>query len=221
MKEKKKFVLVVPTVVIVLAIAGILMIFYNRNLKDMSREDAKSLAQKVAIIENISCEIVTESNEIEQGQYVVDYKLKDNKMVYRTDYYTIYDNSDKNTKIQIDDHEKIAYLYNDYKSEILTFKEMLCTVEKMLESNEYNYEFVGYETMNGIKCTNFNLSKEDSTFNVWLDRENGMIVKIECYYHVLNSEKIKKVMYYRYKIGNVIDEDVASPDLTGYSTIQL
>ena len=108
MKEKKKFVLVVPTVVIVLAIAGILMIFYNRNLKDMSREDAKSLAQKVAIIENISCEIVTESNEIEQGQYVVDYKLKDNKMVYRTDYYTIYDNSDKNTKIQIDDHEKIA-----------------------------------------------------------------------------------------------------------------
>ena len=199
MKEKKKFVLVVPTVVIVLAIAGILMIFYNRNLKDMSREDAKSLAQKVAIIENISCEIVTESNEIEQGQYVVDYKLKDNKMVYRTDYYTIY----------------------DYKSEILTFKEMLCTVEKMLESNEYNYEFVGYETMNGIKCTNFNLSKEDSTFNVWLDRENGMIVKIECYYHVLNSEEIKKVMYYRYKIGNVIDEDVASPDLTGYSTIQL
>ena len=85
MKEKKKFVLVVPTVVIVLAIAGILMIFYNRNLKDMSREDAKSLAQKVAIIENISCEIVTESNEIEQGQYVVDYKLKDNKMVYRTE----------------------------------------------------------------------------------------------------------------------------------------
>ena len=48
-----------------------------------------------------------------------------------------------------------------------------------------------------------------------------MIVKIECYYHVLNSEEIKKVMYYRYKIGNVIDEDVASPDLTGYSTIQL
>ena len=221
MKEKKKFALLAPTAIIILAIAGISMIFYNRNLKDMSREDAKSLAQKVAIIENISCEIVTESNEIEQGQYVVDYKLKDNKMVSRTDYYTIYDDENKNTKIQIDDNEKIAYLYNEYKSEILNFKEMLCMVEKMLESDEYKYEFVEYNTMNGIKCANFNLSKEDSTFNVWLDRENGMITKIECHYHIPNTEKIDKVMYYRYKIGNVIDEEVASPDLSGYSTIQL
>lgn len=221
MKEKKKFALLVPTIVIILAIVGISMIFYNRNLKNMSREDAKTLAQKVAIIENISCEIVTESNETEQGQYVVDYKLKDNKMVSKTDYYTIYDDANKNTKVQIDDNEKIAYLYNEYKSEILTFKEMLCMVEKMLESDEYKYEFVAYETMNGIKCTNFSLSKEDTTFNVWLDKSNGMIVKIECHYHVPNTEKIDKVMYYRYKIGDVIDEEVETPDLSGYSTIQL
>lgn len=221
MKEKRKFALLVPTIVIIVAIAGISMIFYNRNLKDMSREDAKILAQKVAIIDNISCEIVTESNEAEQGQYVVEYRLKDNKMVSRTDYYTIYDDADKNVKVQIDDNEKIAYLYSEYKSEILTFKEMLCTVEKMLESDEYKYEFVGFETMNGIKCVNIKLSKEDSTFNVWLDKSNGMITKIECHYHMPDNEKIDTVMYYRYKIGNVIDEEVETPDLSGYSTIQL
>lgn len=142
MNEKKKVVFVIPTLIIIVAIVGISIIFYNRNIKKMSREDVMNLAQKVAIVDNISCEIVTESNEIENGQYIVDYKLKGNKMVSKTDYYMIYDNSDENTKIQIDDNEKIAYIYKQYKSEIMSFKEMLCMAEKMLESNEYDFEFV-------------------------------------------------------------------------------
>lgn len=221
MKDKKRYVFILPSIAIIIAIVGILMIFYNRNIKEMNREDAKILAQKVARIENISCEIITESNDIEEGQYMVDYKLKDGKMISKTDYYTIYDNSEENTKIQVDDNEKIAYVYNEYKSEIMSFKEMLCTVEKMLESDEYNYEFVGYETMNGTKCVAFILYKSDSTFNVWLDKNNGMIVKIECHYHMGDTEKIDTVMYYRYKIGNVIDEEVSKPDLAGYTIIQL
>lgn len=79
----------------------------------------------------------------------------------------------------------------------------------------------GYEMMNGIKCVAFNLSKEDSTFNVWIDKTNGMIVKMGCHYHMADTEKIDTMMYYRYKIGDVNDEEVKSPDLTGYSTIQL
>lgn len=221
MNEKKKVVFVIPTLIIIVAIIGILIIFYNRNIKKMSREDMMNLAQKVAMIDNISCEIVTESNEIENGQYIVDYKLKDNRMISKTEYYTIYDCSDDNTKIQIDDNEKIAYIYNEYKSEIMSFREMLCTARKMLESNEYNYEFVGYEMMNGIKCVAFNLFKDDSTFNIWIDKTNGMIVKIECHYHMEDTEKIDTVMYYRYKIGEVKDEEVQKPNLTGYSTIQL
>lgn len=79
----------------------------------------------------------------------------------------------------------------------------------------------GYEMMNGIKCVAFKLFKDDSTFNVWIDKTNGMIVKMECHYYMADSEKIDTVMYYRYKIGEVKDEEVKSPDLTGYSTIQL
>lgn len=142
MRDRNKGIFVIPSLVIIVAIIGIVVIFYNRNIKKMSREDAKTLAQKVATINNISCEIITESNELTEGQYAVDYKLKDNKMVTKTDYYTIYVDSDENSKIQIDDNEKIAYVYNYYNDEIMAFKEMLCTARKMLDSDGYRYEFV-------------------------------------------------------------------------------
>lgn len=79
----------------------------------------------------------------------------------------------------------------------------------------------GYETMNGIKCIAFNLFGDDSNFNVWLDKTNGMIVKIECHYHQADTEKVDTVMYYRYKIGDVVDENVMKPNLNRYSIINL
>lgn len=222
MKEKKTFILAIPTmIIIVVAVVGIFLIFYKRNVKEMTREDARVLAQKVAVIDNISCEIVTESNERENTKYVVDYKLKDRKMLSKTDYYTIYDDENEKIKIQIDENEKVAYSYKEYKSEIIYFQEMLCTVVKMLESEEYKYTFSKYETMNGIKCVVFNLENSDSSFNVWLDKATGMIVKIECNYHLEGEENINTVMHYRYQIGNVKDEDVAKPNLTNYSVIDL
>ena len=63
MNEKKTFILAVPTVIIIIiAIVGISLIFYNRNFKKMNRDDVKTLAQKVATIVNISCEIAIESS---------------------------------------------------------------------------------------------------------------------------------------------------------------
>ncbi|MCI8290728.1 MAG: hypothetical protein HFJ25_00505 [Clostridia bacterium] len=222
MEEKKKFILAIPTIVIiVVVIIGIFMIFYKRNVKDMSREDVRILAQKVATINNISCEIVSESNDISKEKSVTDYKLKDRKLACKTDYYTIFDDENENTKIQIDENEKVAYVYKEYKSEIMSFQEMLCTAEKLLESNEYEYKFLKYETMNGIKCVSFSLFNSDSTFDIWLDKSTGMIVKMECHYHMEGVQKIDTAMYYRYQIGVVLDDDVKKPDLTDYSIIDL
>lgn len=222
MKEKKTFILAIPTmIIIVVAVVGIFLIFYKRNVKEMTREDVKNIAQKVAVIDNISCEIVTEGSERDNAQSVVDYKLKDRKMFSKTDFYTIYDDENDKTKIQMDENEKIAYIYKEYKSEITSFQEMICTVVKMLESPEYQYNFLRYETMNGIKCVVFNLENKDSKFNVWLDKSTGMIVKMECNYHWEGEEDINTVMHYRYQIGNVTDEDIAKPDLTGYSVVEL
>lgn len=222
MEEKKKFILAVPTIIIIIvAVVGISLIFYNRNVKEMTREDVRTLAQKVAIIDNISCEIVTESSERDNKQSIVDYKMKDNKLISKTDYYTIFDDENEGIKIQIDDTEKVAYVYNEYRSEITSFQEMLCTAEKLLESDEYQYQFVNYETMNGIKCVAFTLSAADTTFNIWMDKSNGMIVKMDCHYHLEGTEEINTVMYYRYQLNNVKDEDVKKPDLTDYSIIEL
>lgn len=222
MKEKKKFILAVPTIVIiVIAIIGIAVIFYNRNIKEMTRQETMKIAQKVATIDNISCEIVKETNEQSEDKSIVDYKLKDDRLVCKTEYYTIFDNENEKNKIQIDEDEKVAYVYKDYKSEIISFQEMLCTAEKLLESNEYEYKFVNYETMNGIKCIAFTLFNDESTFNIWLDRSNGMIVKMECNYHKPGIQNITTTMYYRYQIGNVTDNDVEKVNLTDYSVIEL
>ncbi len=222
MKEKKKFVLAIPTIIIlVVAMVGISMIFYNRNIKEMTRQEAMALAKKVATIDNIFCEIVTETNENNNEKTVVDYKLKNKKLICKTDYYTIYDNEDEKTKIQIDEDEKVAYVYKEYKSEITSFQEMICTAEKLLESDEYEYKFLNYETMNGIKCISFTLSNSESTFNIWLDKSSGMIVKMECNYHKPGIQNINTIMYYRYQIGSIVDADVKNVDLTDYSVIEL
>lgn len=222
MGEKKNFVLAIPTIIIIaIAIIGISMIFYNRNVKKMNREEIRNLAQKVATINNVSCEIVTESNEMGEEKSVVDYRLRENKLVCKTDYYKIYDDENEKVKIQIDENEKVAYNYKEYKSEITSFQEMLCTAEKLLENNEYEYEFLDYEMMNGVKCVSFKLYNNTSTFNIWLDKSNGMIVKMDCNYHIDGIENVMTSMYYRYQIGSVSENDVQKPDLTDYSIIEL
>ena len=150
MNEKKTFILAVPTVIIIIiAIVGISLIFYNRNFKKMNRDDVKTLAQKVA---TISCEIAIESSEENVESSISDYKLKDGKLISKIDTFEIYDNKDEQSLIQIDRDSKEAYVYSEYDSQIDDFEAMLCTAEKLLESNDYEYIFKDYETVNGVKC---------------------------------------------------------------------
>ena len=149
MKEKKVFILAVPTIIIIICvIAGIGLIFYNRNFKKLSRDDAKALAGKVALIENISCEIVTESSESGGFKTISDYKLKNGKLISKVDNFRIYDDSSQKSLIQIDDDAKTAYVYSDYKSEIDNFRMLICSAEKLLESDDLEYKFKEYSTAN-------------------------------------------------------------------------
>ncbi len=219
MKEKKVFILAIPTIVIIILVTlGMLVIFYNRNYKKMSRNDAKILAQKVAIIDNISCEMITNT----YGKDIVsDYKLKNNEMISNVDGFTIYDNKDEQIIIQLVDSQKRAYIYSNYKSEIDDFKAMICSVAKLFEDENYNYEFKKYETVNGIKCVNFTLKNNEIEFNIWLDRSSGMIVKMICQNNLDGSNQVDSTIYYRYKIGNVSPDQVQRPDLAGYEVTEL
>ena len=222
MSEKRTFILAVPTVIIIIIVmVGISLIFYNRNIKKMNRDDVKALAQKVATIDNISCEIAIESSEENVGSSISDYKLKDGKMTGKVDTFEIYDNKAEQELIQIDEDSKEAYVYSEYSSQIDNFEAMLCTAEKLLESNDYEYLFKKYETVNGVKCVAFALSNSNTTFDIWLDKSNGMIVKMVCSYSAEGENSISTTMYYRYKIGGVTDADVQKPNLDGYTTIQL
>lgn len=222
MNEKKTFILAVPTVIIIIiAVVGISLIFYNRNFKKMNRDDVKTLAQKVATIDNISCEIAIESSEENVESSISDYKLKDGKLISKIDTFEIYDNKDEQSLIQIDNDSKEAYVYSEYDSQIDDFEAMLCTAEKLLESNDYEYFFKDYETVNGVKCVAFSLSNSNTTFDIWLDKSNGMIVKMVCNYSAEGEDSITTTMLYRYKIGSVTDEDVQKPNLEGYTIIDL
>lgn len=222
MNEKKTFILAVPTVIIIIiAIVGISLIFYNRNFKKMNRDDVKALAQKVATIDNISCEIAIESSEENVKSSISDYKLKDGKLISKIDTFEIYDNKDEQSLIQIDRDSKEAYVYSEYNSQIDDFEAMLCTAEKLLESNDYEYIFKDYETVNGVKCVAFSLSNTNTTFDIWLDKSNGMIVKMVCNYSAEGEKTISTTMLYRYKIGSVTDEEVKKPNLEGYTIIDL
>lgn len=222
MNEKKTFILAVPTVIIIIiAIVGISLIFYNRNFKKMNRDDVKTLAQKVATIDNISCEIAIESSEENVESSISDYKLKDGKLISKIDTFEIYDNKEEQSLIQIDRDSKEAYVYSEYDSQIDDFEAMLCTAEKLLESNDYEYIFKDYETVNGVKCVAFSLSNTNTTFDIWLDKSNGMIVKMVCNYSAEGEKTISTTMLYRYKIGSVTDEEVQKPNLEGYTIIDL
>lgn len=222
MNEKKTFILAVPTVIIIIiAIVGISLIFYNRNFKKMNRDDVKTLAQKVATIDNISCEIAIESSEENVESSISDYKLKSGKLISKIDTFEIYDNKDEQSLIQIDRDSKEAYVYSEYDSQIDDFEAMLCTAEKLLESNDYEYIFKDYETVNGVKCVAFSLSNTNTTFDIWLDKSNGMIVKMVCNYSAEGEKTISTTMLYRYKIGSVTDEEVQKPNLEGYTIIDL
>lgn len=178
-EREKIFILAVPTIIIiVIAIVGISLIFYSRNLKKMSKEDVKLLAQKVVKIENISCEVITTTDKEASIQSVEDYKLKNGVMISKVDDFVIYDNKETQTLMQIDDEEKLVYTYGKYNSEIDNFKTMLLTAESLLMNDKNEYIFKDFVTMNGIKCINFELKNNDTIFEIWMDKnwndcENG------------------------------------------------
>lgn len=222
MEEKKTFILAVPTLIIfAVVIIGIGIIFYNRNIKNMSKDDAKILAQKVATINNISCEVLTESSKEDIESTISDYKLCDGKLISNIDNFKMYEDKNEKILLQIDEKQKIVYQYDEYNSAIDEFETMICSVAKLLEADEYQYEFKKYETVNGIKSVCFSLSNDSIIFDIWLDKSSGMIVKMICHYVGDGTNSIDTTLNYRYQLNNVTQEEVKKPDLTGYTITEI
>ena len=69
------------------------------------------------------------------------------------------------------------------------------------------------EEINGKKCYKIDMF-ENNQF--WMDKETGLSVRNASGTSTINGEEISMVTDYYYSFGTVTEEEVKSPDLTGY-----
>ncbi|MBR3132498.1 MAG: hypothetical protein IKG42_00195 [Clostridia bacterium] len=207
--EKKTFILAVPTVIIIIVfLIAMPIMIYRKNFKPLSRDESITLSKKILSIDNISCEIITKSED----EKVVDYKFKDNVLL--SNYNDAIELTEDDKCTYVDLKEKQVYNYNS-KNNIDNFKSLLNSAIEILENDDYDYEFVKYEKINGIKVATVKLTKDDSEFIISIDRSTGMPVKIDGEYNIKNEDKKGDITtIFRYQIGQVQDDDLKLPDTT-------
>lgn len=217
MQEKKKFILAVPTVIIIIIfIIALAYLIYSKNFKPLSKEKAIELAEMAVTIDNFSCQLVIEQDGEE---FVTDYKRKDNIVYMKGVDYEEYLNIDTSECVYVDRENKEAYTYTS-DSVLESYNTRLYAGIQSLENGDYSYTFNEYEKVNGIKCASITLSNDSENIDMWIDTKAGMITK----YVITNKseEDGNSATYiYRYQIGNVTDEDVKVPDLSEYTVLEM
>ncbi len=217
MQEKKKFILAVPTVIIIIIfIIALAYLIYSKNFKPLSKEKAIELAEMAVTIDNFSCQLVIEQDGEE---FVTDYKRKDNIVYMKEVDYEEYLNIDTSECVYVDRENKEAYTYTS-DSVLKSYNTRLYAGIQSLENGDYSYTFNEYEKVNGIKCASITLSNDSENIDMWIDTKAGMITK----YVITNKseEDGNSATYiYRYQIGNVTDEDVKVPDLSEYTVLEM
>ena len=218
MQEKKKFILAVPTVIIIIIfIIAMSYMIYNKNFKPLDKEEALSLARQAVNIDNFSCQIVTQQGDTET---TTDYKRKGNMVYMQAEDYKEYLNIDTTECVYIDDENKEAYMYES-DSVLENYNGMIYSGIQSLEDESFSYNFNKYEKVNGIDCAAINLTSDSIDADLWLDRDNGMVTKFVITYKAEELEDSSTTYIYRYQIGNVTDDNVTIPDLTEYTVIEM
>lgn len=217
MQEKKKFILAVPTVIIIIIfIIALAYLIYSKNFKPLSKEKAIELAEMAVTIDNFSCQLVIEQDGEE---FVTDYKRKDNIVYMKELDYEEYLNIDTSECVYVDRENKEAYTYTS-DSVLESYNTRLYAGIQSLENGDYSYTFNEYEKVNGIKCASITLSNDSENIDMWIDTKAGMITK----YVITNKSEEdgnSSTYIYRYQIGNVTDEDVKVPDLSEYTVLEM
>ena len=218
MQEKKKFVLAIPTVIIIIIfIIALGYLIYSKNFKPLSKEKAIELAEMAVTEDNFSCQLVVEQDGEE---IVTDYKRKGNVVYMKEVDYEEYLNIDTAECVYVDQENKEAYTYTS-DSVLESYNTRLYAGIQNLENNDYSYTFNKYEKVNGIKCASITLDSDVKNINMWIDTKTGMVTK----YVLTNKsegENNNPITYvYRYQIGNVKDEDVKIPDLSDYTVLEM
>jgi len=216
MEEKKKFILAVPTVIVIIVfIVGMSWIFYNKNYKPLSREEAANLAKQTLNIDNLSCQVIVKQEDNEQ---TTDYKRKGSIIYIKSDEFIEIIDMDNDECSYIDEENKEVYQYES-KSVLESYNGIIYAGVQALEDKEMSYSFEKYEKSNGIKCAKVKLQDKSTEITMWIDRDTGMIAKFEIVYKADEEEDSKTEYIYRYQIGSVKDEDVKMPNIEDYTVV--
>ena len=218
MQEKKKFVLAVPTVIIIIIfIIALGYLIYSKNFKPLSKEKAIELAEKSVTVDNFSCQLVIEQDGEE---IVADYKRKENMVYMKEIDYEEYLNIDTAECVYVDRENKEAYAYTS-DSVLESYNTRLYAGIKSLEDENYSYTFNKYEKVNGIKCASITLDSDLENINMWLDTKTGMVTKYVVTNKSEGGDKFPITYIYRYQTGNVTDDDIKIPDLSDYTVLEM
>lgn len=218
MPEKKKFILAVPTVIIIIIfIVTMSYMVYQKNYKPLTKEEAMHLAERAVTIDNLSCQIMAKQEDKES---VVNYKRKGNIVYRESDNCEEYLNIETSECVYIDVENKEAYKYTS-DSVIESYNEMIYIGIQSLRDESLIYKFVNYEKVNGINCAAVNLTGENTVMDLWLDRDTGMVTKFTITYKADGIEDSTTTYIYRYQIGKVTDENITVPELSDYIVMDI
>lgn len=214
MQEKKKFILAVPTViVIIIFIIGMSLIYYNKNYKPLSQEEALNLAKRAVAIDNLSCQVVVKQNDNES---TTDYKRNSSKVYIKADDYIELVDTKSNECTYIDEENKEVYKYVS-DSVLESFNSIIYAGIQALQDSTMSYSFEKYEKINGIKCAAVKVKDKSTEITMWIDRDTGMLAKFEIVYKADEEEDSKTEYIYRYQIGSVTDDDLKLPSTEDYT----
>lgn len=87
------------------------------------------------------------------------------------------------------------------------------------DENKYDFEYLGEKDVNGRKTIVIKLIETQGTkdyYKYYIDKETGIIVGEEFYYHIFGIILIKVPNYMKVEFDCVTNEDVKRPNIIGY-----
>lgn len=208
MRKKNKLLSLITLLLII--ILGLIIYFYLNNklpTEQLSESEIKELFHNIENYDNIYVETIT---EMENFTRVSKRYQKDGIILTRkpneNNTYVFWLDTNTNEFLTIQEGHKIWY------------------VTKQEEEDKNSYKFIGYEKYNKSKCVvvettivseEENKTGELSTTNakMWVDLKTGVSLKTE----YKNSQGEEYTSYSTITLNKVKDEDVAKPNLEGYT----
>lgn len=244
-KKNKKII----TVISILLLLFVILVFCTENSNYMSKNEIIKLVENAYNHNNYFVQVeqrpVFNDENLKEfaEQYIMNMQFyyKDNISVFKSNTagnnefniisYNNY-NTKENVTIYTSDNEKSVSTYNsnsDEKIDQLFIKGLenadsykFCGEGKINEKDVYILEITSFNSYSYDLTHNiFGINDDKNIFTVYIEKQTGLILKVEYNYFYKNEKKSNFVGEYNYKFDMVTDEDIKWPDLNEYKDYEI